>query len=402
MSAKKAKDKPAPEPGPEIIDLGPESVVDLNAPPAEPQRMPEIEPETERVPEPEMGTESAPQPQPDSVPPPFTRRPVSPRQRLTSLWLPAAALLAGAILGGWFYRDWLISYFPPPRIEELAAQVAAAEQQSLDSKQQLADLTSKSTELQSTSSELQSQVTQATATTKQSVKSLETRLSVSESATAKQIAELKAALARQPAATGTGAGANPAELEALTTRVAKLEQDLASLSSVQVTSGESAVLSRTFAALQARALSGAPYTDEMAAFEAVTVLFEGLGILKANAPAGVPAPADLAKALDAGPLPTAEAPAEEKGYVDSFLGLFEGLITVKRIGAGDQVQLSKTVAALAASGQLGEALKQLDSQSAALPPELEAWRTKAQARLAVEQALERASASVLRQLVSKG
>jgi hypothetical protein len=337
---------------------------------------------------------SAPQPTPS----------LSQKSIPLTAWL-AIALLAGAVAGGWLYKDVLSSYLPSNETVAAQSRIDALEAQTKTLGEQLASIAGTSDQLKT---EIQSATEKSSAAQSTSA-ALETRLASIESAAKAVKAELEK-LKSAPAAAGTtSTPVDNGALAALAQRLDALEKDVASLKTAGAPGDQTAAtatLSQSLSDLKAKIASGVSYRDELERISRMVPAAAGLDILSANANEGLPNTAGLAAELTSLipllPKQEVEMPASGNSYWDSFWDAMESVITIRRIGETDWPDLAAKCAALAESGDLAQAIEKIDKAEGAKPSALSGWRDRAAKRLALEAAVEETSQAVLRQITSIG
>jgi len=216
---------------------------------------------------------------------------------------------------------------------------------------------------------------------------------------AQQLTKLNAERARTPQV-------QPADLDALATRLASVESVTKNISQQLSRMAGAATAGDTRQAVLAIALDaaverGAPYGRELAAIDASAASADTLAALKPFAATGVPSAAALAREL-AGALPAARAAAGEQrpagGFLQRLQSNAERLMRVRPIGAapGDEpIAILSRVEAKANQGDIKGALAEADKLGATVRAPLDPWIKRAQAR---EAALAAASALAMRSL----
>jgi uncharacterized phage infection (PIP) family protein YhgE len=318
-----------------------------------------------------------------------TPEPQTPSRR-RSLALPLAALIVGALGGGWLYRDVLSSYLPTQQITAL--QTRSTELESTISKlstdlETLKSGSSKSqTDIQSAVTASQdAQSSASTLAAKQ--ETTETRLAKVESSlatAAKDMASLRNDLASRPTVSGASPPNNTA-LQALDARLAKLESEFEKLQT-RTTAGVERQ-SATIALLQ-RISRGEPYAAELSVL-ATQLPAEILPMLQEHADKGIANESMLLAELSAmSVVAQAQQPVtQEPSWYENLLS---GIITVTPIGETDWKSVMEQALAASRPGGLVAAVSSLDTaeQAAPLPPDLSAWRNKARQRLALDDMLQ--------------
>ncbi len=342
---------------------------------------------------------------PPSPPPP---PPSAARTSRTPIAFYALAALAGALGGGWLYKDVLASYLPSNEMVAARDRIDALESQAKTLTDQLAGMASGSDQLKDQFGSLETQVkSMAEKTTDDANASaaLGARIAAAEAATKSAKSELEELRSLMAAGSpGTAPGDNSGALALLAKRLDVLEKQPVSKPSDQ--SAVSANLSQSLSDLKAKIAAGAAYRAEIDRIAALVPAAAGLDTLLARADAGLPNAAGLAAELSAIaqqlPKPAAAAPAAESGYLNDFWNAIGDVITIRDIGDSDWHSLATQSAALAEAGDLTQAIAKIDSAEGAKPTALAQWRDRAAARLELEAALEETSNAVLRQIATMG
>ena len=333
-------------------------------------------------------------------PPALARKSIPP-----AAWL-AVALLGGAVIGGWIYKDVLSSYLPSNETIAVQSRIDALEAQTKTLGEQLVAVSGTSDQLKI---EIQNATEKSSTAQQNASAAIETRMASIEAAAKSVKAELEK-LKSAPAAGGTtGTTVDSSALATLAQRLDALEKDVASLKTVSTPSDQTAAaatLSQSMSDLKAKIASGASYAGELERISRMVPAAAGLETLSANANEGLPTAAGLAAELTSLipllPKQETELPSSENSYFDSFWDAMKGVITVRRIGETDWPDLAAKCAALAESGDLAQAIERIDKAEGAKPASLSGWRERAAKRIALEAALEETSQAVLRQITSMG
>jgi hypothetical protein len=334
-------------------------------------------------------------------PPPATAKKSVP----PTAWL-AIALLGGAVIGGWMYKDVLSSYLPSNETIAVQSRIDALEAQTKTLGEQLAAVSGTSDQLKT---EIQNATEKSSTAQQNASATIETRMASIEAAAKSVKAELEK-LKSAPATGGTtSTTVDNSALATLAQRLDVLEKDVASLKTVNTPSDQTAAtatLSQSLSDLKAKIASGASYRDELERISRMVPAAAGLDTLSANANEGLPTAAGLAAELTALipllPKQEIELPSSENSYLDSFWDAMKSVITIRRIGETDWPDLASKCAALAESGDLAQAIEKIDKAEGAKPSALSGWRDRAAKRIALEAALEETSQAVLRQITSLG
>jgi len=332
-----------------------------------------------------------------------------PARNRTSLGIVGLVAVASAVGGGWIYRDFLSSYLPSDQTQAMAVRVDALEATTKT-------LGGKLDAVVGFTDEIKSQLGAALSAAEEAKKQAGT-LNQDAAGTKKNIAALEKSLA---AATATidefkstmnsGATAQAqagAESPALASRVDNLEKDVASLKTPTGTpKTDTVALSQSLADLKAKVAQGGPFADEIGRIARMVPAAEGLDVLAAQADQGLPNAqglgAELRNIIATLPKSDPVLAAPDGSWWGSAASMMSGLITIKDSGVADWQDLAKQCAEFAEQGDLKKAVVTLEQAEGALPVELQKWHDKAVVRLALEQAMEKASAAVLRELAAKG
>ncbi len=387
MSAKKSSGESSAKP--HVIDLGPEDVV------VQPDA-----PDMEQVPKAETtGENSAAAPEP------------SHRRSRTSFALPLAALALGLVGGGWIYRDYLSSYFPANTVTELSTRLAAMEQSAKTGADSSAALQQQVSGLQT---EVQ-KVNQATATTVQGIEKLNTaeqqisaRLQSAEAAMAsaqKDVKDLKSTIANLTVIPGTGTPTDSAALNDLRQRIETVEKELAAIKNAKPEISPAAKLTQAMSVLRQKVNAGAAFGSELKELKSLEPDLPNLPQLEAQSLVGMPNATMLADELLAitNKLPTITTDAPPDNSYGSWIAeQLSGLITIKTVGEPDWQALAKQTASTAATGNLAQAVTELEAAGGTMPPELQAWRDRANARIMLDDTVAKLSGAVMQRIAEKG
>jgi hypothetical protein len=342
--------------------------------------------------------------EPEQQPAPPT--PAPGKRSYTAYWL-LAALLAGAIGGGWLYRDYLAAYLPTSATTDLANRVATLEAQVKTQNDQLSGIAKSANDSQAKAASAENLARDASTQLQsalESAKSLDARLQTLGSDLAAARSDIETLRnAPPPAATGTSGSIGSGALTALSARVETLEKELASLKSASASPAaiDTTALSQAAADLKARFAAGAPYKAEIDRIALMVPAAAGLEQLAPYAEAGLPDAAGLATELRA-LAPTLPKPEAESAAEEGFWAALGSIVTVRKIGEVDWQAIAMSAASLAGDGKLAEAITTVDSPEGAKPPGLSQWRERAAARLRLEAALSEFSAAIERQLAASG
>ena len=359
----------------------------------------------------------------DDAAPAYTPPPPARKQRGASAWIIAAVIL-GALGGGWLYRDVLSSYLPSNEMVALKNQVAALEQNNTDLANQVTSVKQAvdgAAQAAAAASDAAAQAGDAAKAAAAQAADMGGRIGQSDERIAALGDALKAArgdldalrksISDAPAAAQSGGAASPADaavLAALGQRIDALEKDVASLkagSGAASQAGSTAALSQALSDLKAKVAAGTSFQAEYERIARMVPAASGLDVVASAAAEGLPDAKGLAAELTAAipSLPQAEAPAAED---DSYLGMvmqqLSGFISIRPIGDTDWRQVAEKAAAFAEAGDLTQAIAVIEAGEGEKPMALSQWRERAAARLKLEAAVNQVSEAVLRQIAASG
>ena len=164
-------------------------------------------------------------------PPALARKSIPP-----AAWL-AVALLGGAVIGGWIYKDVLSSYLPSNETIAVQSRIDALEAQTKTLGEQLVAVSGTSDQLKI---EIQNATEKSSTAQQNASAAIETRMAPIEAAAKSVKAELEK-LKSAPAAGGTtGTTVDNSGLATLAQRLDALEKDVASLKTVSAPSDQTA------------------------------------------------------------------------------------------------------------------------------------------------------------------
>lgn len=320
----------------------------------------------------------------------------------------AVALLLAAGLGAWSYRTLLSDYYPTAKVQAALDQTNQLASANAALAEQMGALQRLSDQLKTDVDALEAKAAESSSTLSAAadgVTAAQQRLATAEDA----IASLKASLASIPtggAASGTAAP-DATALAALTARVDALEKDLASLKQQDARPADMAgPLVQSLADLKAKVAAGTGFAPELERISRLVPAAPGLDVLQPYAQTGLANAQGLADELSqlAKALPAADAaPAEdETSLVGRVWSALSGLVVVRYQGEADWAKVAEAASALAATGDLAQAIAHINANEGAKPPGLQQWLERASARLNVEQALATVDAAVQRVLAAKG
>ncbi len=321
----------------------------------------------------------------------------------------AGGLIAISAFGGaWAYRDLLSSYFPSDNVLALTQEVGA-----LDSANK--DLAKKLEAVVGVTDEIKSQAGAAQSAADEWRKELGS-VKDADTAFAKSIAEIQAALVdaqSQIKAMDEKVQAAPAasngvavDTSALEQRLAAVEKDLNALKAGAGAGVDTAALSQALADLKGKVAEGSGFGDELDRIRRSVPAAEGLDVLAKYAAQGVPSVKTLQAQLKSAeaqlPKPEVAPSQKDESWSGWISNLFSDVISIRDQGQPDWQVLSQKADALMASGDLAQASAVFDTLAVALPEGLKQWHDAAQARLQLDQGLDKVSAAVLRQIAAKG
>lgn len=332
-----------------------------------------------------------------------------PSRKRAQVGVAALLVAASAVGGGWIYRDLLANYLPSDQTQAVAARIKTLEDTSKAQGDKLEAVVGFTDELKSqlgaalSAAELakkqSGELMLESTTTKNSIATLEKSLV----AAAATVDDLKSKIATGGAPQISGG----VDTSSLSGRIDRLEKDVASLKATGGTAkADTALLSQSLADLKAKVAGGAAYPDEVGRIARMVPAAEGLDILQAQAVTGLPTAQRLSVELKA-IIPTlpkvdsASSPQDESWW-GSAVNMMSGLVTIKTVGIADWQQLATECAGLAERGDLQKAITLLEQSEGALPAELQQWHDRAALRLSLEQALDKTSSAVLREIAAKG
>ena len=322
------------------------------------------------------------------------------------------ALLAGALAGGWFYKDVLSVYLPSDQVRTLADKVAVLDASNGALREQLSNVDKLAAQLKSDVDSMEAKDTElaglaeanqkSQSTTNDKLASLETALG--------ETKKVMADIAARPVVTteGTTPSVDAGAITALQQRIESLEKDVASLKVKPAEAADNrAELSQGLSDLKAKIAAGTGYRDEYERINRMVPAATGLDVLQQHAALGLPDAKGLGGELRAliGGLPKPIVPGpvpESQSWWSGIYDSLSDLITIKVEGDVDWPSAASAAAALADSGDLPQAIEQLSKIEGSKPAGIQRWIDRANARLALEAALKSVEASVLRVIAAKG
>ncbi len=321
----------------------------------------------------------------------------------SNLFVLAGVALISAMAGGWLYRDVLENYLPSDQITAVISKMETLEAAT-------ATLSKKVDAVVGFTDEMKSQLG-AARTSAADIPELQSELAAGKTrldALQKSLASLSASvdtLKSQIIASATSPGSGN-EISVLSVQLDKLTKDVASLKQSGGANADTAVLSQSLANLKAKIAAGTGFKDEIDRIKLMVPAADGLDVLEAHAQVGLPNTAGLAielKALSTQMKPVAQVDVQSNGGWWNYAAeVASGLVTVKSDTSTDWN--FSTAAALERIDQsdLQGAINAFAKTEGQAPIDLRRWLDRATARLDLEQALNKVTAAVLRQMASKG
>jgi hypothetical protein len=214
-----------------------------------------------------------------------------------------------------------------------------------------------------------------------------------------EVAELKARVgALAEAGLGDGGADVGPELNTLSERIAKLEETLPELVGAlgkESAGTKSAAAAIAFANLRAAVTDGRPYAAELDTIVVLSPVVGDLGVLPAYAEKGIPTVPELARAFDGAreAAVAAAEPATGGSFFDSLMASAQSLVKITPLdeapaGEGPSATLGRAKTALG-KGDLGAAVKEVETLEGAPRAAFSAWLGDAHARLGAEETLAR-------------
>jgi hypothetical protein len=334
----------------------------------------------------------------------------APRGRSNLPLLGLAAVLVGAVGGGWLYRDYLSSYFPSNELARVVSRTEAFESENTALRNQVGQLENITSQFKTDIDALESSIG-ATHSDAKSAAQAVAALSQRADKIEKTIAELRTA---QDALSSFVSGmqstpataAAPVDLTAVTERLTSLEKDVASLKVGQGDTKDLSLLSQALSNLKAQFATGAPFAGELDRIKQMAPAAPGLEDLARYGASGLPTAPALAAELTAiaaqlKPASTQQASPTDDSWSGWIADMFSDIVTIRNAGDADWVKTSEAAAAFADSGDLPQAIAHVLAAEGSKPPQLQQWLERAQARVASEDTLRGIEAAVLRVLAAQ-
>lgn len=323
----------------------------------------------------------------------------------------AAVLLVVALAGLWFFASGDSGRFDrqAQRLDAFSSQVQTQTSRLDAAEQAISALQSEVSRMESSVSELQSTAEANRQSLEQISQSLQNLSSDGAGAMAGEavgkLQETLQSLDQRVASLEEGS-----ELDDLTGRIGRLEQEIAGLREQEAQRAADAeaasALGRAYAALTQRISAGEPFADELGAVAAELPDAPGLEALRPIADEGAPTVLQLQLRLEeiAQGLPQAApddgAPAGD-GFLETMGERLQGMVRVQRAGEADMPgALDRALEALQ-GGNVEAAIAEIEQVSEAPPDEIQAWLADARARRDAQAGLNELSDAVLRQFAGR-
>jgi hypothetical protein len=316
------------------------------------------------------------------------------------LWLtvvpPIAIALICAMVGGWFYRDWLSGYFPPEQVQELSKRVASIESTTKDNQKRVDAVVALTEELKAKLSAVQSAADKSAKQNADTAALMQT--SNNDIAGLKQDLEKLSAATAELQSRPLGSGDTD---PALATRLAALEKQIAAAPVASATN-TTPDFTANLKTLKSQIAQGQGFAETLAPMARALPAAPGLDDLGIER-AGLPNAAALATELDGirTGLPKPVVEPQETGWWTSIKGVFAKLVRVRGPASDDWALAAAKASAFAAAGDLEQASALFSQPNSVPPPALKAWADKAQRRLALDKATEAFAASLTRAGLAK-
>jgi hypothetical protein len=345
--------------------------------------------------------------QDNTVPPP-----ARPAPRRWNWAYVAVALLAAAVAGGWFYKELLASYLPSDQMQAMTDKVAVLETGTSQLREELTSVGKLAAQLKSDIDVMEGKDAELSSLAEAAQKSQNVtsdKLTVLEQGLA-DARQSVADLASRPVATAGGVTVpvDTAAITALQRRIDGLEKDVASLKAKPAEDADNrAALSQALSDLKVKIAEGTGYAAELDRIQRMVPAASGLDVLQQRAALGLPNAKGLGGELRSliGSLPKPIIPGPVPESQSWWSGIYEslsGLITIKVDGDVDWPSAASAAAALADSGDLSQAIEQINKIEGPKPAGVQQWLDRANGRIALETALKSVEDAVLRVIAAKG
>jgi hypothetical protein len=335
-------------------------------------------------------------------------KPIARKSLRSGLAYPALALIAGVIAGGWFYKDVLADYFPSDRTKALTEKIDVIEKGNANLREQIASLDRLSSQVKADVDALESKDGALSATIAD-VQSSQSAANEKLASLEQNIADVKktmATMAAQPSVGSTGT-VDASALVALRDRIDTIERDIVALKAKPVEPPDNTVmLTRSLTDMKVKVAAGAPFMDDLLRIQRLVPAASGVETLQQHAAAGLPDTKGLSQELKAliGDLPKPIVPGpvpESEGWWSWIVDGLSDIVSIRVEGEADWPTAASAAAALAESGDLPQAMEQLNAVQDAKPPGIQQWLERAQARLDVDKAVQSIEEAVLRDIAAK-
>jgi hypothetical protein len=318
----------------------------------------------------------------------------------------AAALVAAAFAGGWIYKDVLSNYFPSDQIRGLSEKVLELESKNTSLREELSNIDKLASQLKSDVDSLEGKEL-ALESVVDTVQKADVAAAAKLNSLEQSLVETKQMvtdMASRPVIATNGASIDAG----LQQRVTNLEKDVASLKVKPAAPVDNTVaLSQNLADLKAKIAAGTGYLNEYDRLQRMVPAAAGLDVLAPYAALGLPDAKGLASELKTMiadmPKPVIPGPvAESQGWWAGVYDTLSGLITIKVEGDVDWPTTASAAVAFADAGDLPQAIEHLNAVEGTKPVGVQQWLDRAQARLALEKAVQTVEEAVLRVIAAKG
>ncbi len=335
------------------------------------------------------------------------------RRRVARYALPFLAVIAGAVAGGWLYRDYLASYWPTPQMKEMSTRVQRLEEQQQATTGQMTSSAQLVEQLKGDIDQFETNLAgvkiddarreKELMSTSQKVAAADGKLSE----LLKQTAVLQKALAIVPAPSKTQTtSAGSVALASLVERVDALERDLAALQTDTAKESVSVAPTVALSNLVTAVRLGGPFETELARLrEVVGGPLGSLEELAHYAEIGHSSVGQLAKELRdlSGAFSSSSAPQQrsDEGIWNSIRATLSNIVTIREVGSVDWAGLALQGANLVDNGKLQDAVRLLENVSTTLPEPMSEWLARARTRVKIDDALFETTESVVRQQAAR-
>jgi uncharacterized protein YhaN len=309
--------------------------------------------------------------------------------------------MLSAVAGGWLYRDVLSSYLPSDQIIAMTTRMDTLEAASITLNKKVDAVVGFTDEMKS-----QLSAAQASAATIPQLQSDEIATMAKVATLQKSLADLSTSVDALKTQILTAGPTSGGDNSALAAQLDNLAKDVASLKQGNGTNTDTAALSQSLADVKAKIAAGTGFNEDIQRIKLMVPAAEGLDVLEAQSETGIPNAQGLAKELTA-LIPELKPATPSNDQADtswwSYASTFaSGIITIKSDGTEDWSLAANQAITFAEQSDLQGAVNVLEKTEGAMPVDLQKWHDRATLRLQLEQALNKASAAVLRQIAAKG